>query len=310
MRDTGVILGLSIIIFLILYNFFYLLFYKRAMGKRLQDGKTNASFFKEVNEDMKNKRTINRKRGFMYSLEKKLSQSLISTEVDKFLKNCILIYICSILLVYFATKSLMLSVLVLIGFPIIIAVILNYLKGKKIIMMTDQLLDSVNLICSSLKAGFSLIQSLNEVVKQGKEPIASEFRVVIEEIGIGKSYDEALNNLIERNSIEEIEIMATAIMINKKYGGNLSHILDVVSETLRERRRLKEQIRTLTAQGRLSGIILVLLPFVVGGIIFIINPTYINTLLSNTMGRILLITGLLGQIIGGLVIKSIINIDW
>ncbi len=105
MRDTGVILGLSIIIFLILYNFFYLLFYKRAMGKRLQDGKTNASFFKEVNEDMKNKRTINRKRGFMYSLEKKLSQSLISAEVDKFLKNCILIYICSILLVYFATKS-------------------------------------------------------------------------------------------------------------------------------------------------------------------------------------------------------------
>lgn len=306
----GFIFGTCTILALILYNLFNLIFYKRLVAKRLYEDETKVSIFKELNENI-NERTTIKKKGRMYSLQKKLSQASININAGKFLTNCILICIGCIFLVYFATESIMLCIIVLIIFPLIIKIILGYLKKKKVSVVTEQMLDAINLISSSLKAGYSLIQALNEVAKQSDEPIASEFKQVIEEISVGKSYDEAFNKLMERNPTEELEIVSTAIIINKKFGGNLSYILDVVSETLIGRKKLRREIKTLTAQGRLSGIIVTLLPFAVGGIMCIINPLYITALFNNFIGIIMIGTAVCGQIIGGLVIKSIINnIDW
>lgn len=308
MSEIGFVFGSFTILALILYNLFNLILYKKLMAKRLYEDQTNGSIFKDVNE---NKKTVYKKKGLMYSLQKKLSQASINMEASKFLTNCILICTGCIFLVYFTTESIILCIIIFISFPLIIQMILVYLKKKKISVVTEQMLDAVNLISSSLKAGYSLIQALNEVAKQSDEPIASEFKQVIEEIGVGKSYDEAFNKLMERNPTEEIEVVSTAIIINKKFGGNLSYILDVVAETLLQMKKLKREVRTLTAQGRLSGIIVTLLPFAVGGIVFIISPDYMTILFNHFLGKIILIIAICGQIIGALVIKSIINnIDW
>jgi tight adherence protein B len=118
--------------------------------------------------------------------------------------------------------------------------------------------------------------------------VADEFRQVLEDINLGKSLEEALNGLVERNGMDEIEIVATAIVISRETGGNLSDFLNTVSETLRERERIKRQIKSITAQGRLTGRMMLFLTPALFGVMYMFNPEYIGSLLKEPMGMIML----------------------
>ncbi|WP_429163626.1 type II secretion system F family protein [Desulfitispora alkaliphila] len=148
------------------------------------------------------------------------------------------------------------------------------------------------------------------IAKNSSPPVSQEFQRVIDEVNMGKSYEEAFAKMIERCPLEDLEVLINAILLSKESGGNLSHVLDTVSETIRDRERLSREVKSLTSQGRLSGYILALLPIGLFLLIFIISPDYVTPFLENPMGKILLFGVLCSQIIGFYFIKKIVQVEW
>ncbi len=173
----------------------------------------------------------------------------------------------------------------------------------------DQLGDALVLIANSLRTGFSFMQSMEMVSREMLPPIAVEFARTLREINLGINTEEALNNLTLRIDSNDLDLVVTAVLIQRQVGGNLAEILDNIAYTIRERVRLKGEIRTLTAQGRVSGYIVALLPIIMGIIIYIINPEYMGILLTHPLGRILLAAATVSQMIGMWAVRRIVDID-
>ncbi len=153
-------------------------------------------------------------------------------------------------------------------------------QRQRVSAFNNQLADTMMLVANSLRSGYSLLQSFEVVAREAPQPTSDEFSRVVREVGLGLSPEEALMNLVRRLESEDLEMMVTAINVQHEVGGNLARILDTLSGTIRQRVRVKGEIRTLTSQQRLSGYIISLLPVVVGGVLYMVNPEYIGRLFS------------------------------
>lgn len=173
----------------------------------------------------------------------------------------------------------------------------------------DQLGDTMVLIANALRTGYSFMQAVDMVSREMAKPIGEEFARVLKEMNLGVTTEDALNNMAKRVNSEDLDLVITAVLIQRQVGGNLAVVLDSIAHTIRERIKIKGQIRTLTAQGKISGIIIGLLPIVIGGVIYLINPEYITVLFRHPMGKAMLVAGAVSQFIGMMVIRRIINID-
>ncbi|WP_010647756.1 type II secretion system F family protein [Oceanobacillus massiliensis] len=161
----------------------------------------------------------------------------------------------------------------------------------------------------SLRAGFSLPQSLQMVAEESYSPIKEEAELVLKKMRYGTSLEDALMEWKDRIPSEDLELMVEAIIIQRQVGGNLAFLLNKIVETIRERSKIQNQIKTLTAQGRLSGMIISLLPLALGFIIYIMNPAYIGALFTNAIGIVMLIAGAIGGVIGFILIRKITTIE-
>lgn len=191
-------------------------------------------------------------------------------------------------------------------FPFIL-VSMKTAKRRK--AFNSQLGDALILIANSLRTGYSFMQASDMVAQEMRPPISSEFARAVKEMNLGITIEEALANLGKRISSEDLDLVLTAVLIQRQVGGNLSEVLDNIARTIRERVRIRGEIRTLTAQGRISGIIISLLPIVLGLIIYLLNPEYVKLLFVHPFGKILLGVAGLGQVIGILVIRRIVDIE-
>nr|WP_239559087.1 type II secretion system F family protein [Sporohalobacter salinus] len=186
---------------------------------------------------------------------------------------------------------------------------LKYSQKKRLDKFNEQIIDSLTIISNSLKAGYSFFQAIEMVAKEMSAPISEEFTRVLKEMNLGASPQEALTSLTERIESEDLDLVITAVLIQRQVGGNLSEILDSISDTIRERIKIKGEIQTLTAQGKMSGIIIALLPISLGGLLFLINPEYMSPFFKHPLGRAMIIIGIISQILGAALIKKIINIE-
>ena len=169
--------------------------------------------------------------------------------------------------------------------------------------------EALDLMVSGLRAGHSLIAAMALVARECPEPIKGEFRICFEEQNYGLEMKTALENLIMRVPLQDMKITSTAIMIQKESGGNLAEVLDKTAYVIRERFRLKRQIMVHTAQGRLTGLILTLLPIVLGVGIYFVDPGMISILWHRPIG-IKLMWAAAGLIaLGGFVIHKIVDIE-
>lgn len=173
----------------------------------------------------------------------------------------------------------------------------------------DQLGDTMVLIANALRTGYSFMQAIDMVSREMPKPIGEEFARVLKEMSLGVTTEDSLNNMAKRVNSEDLELVITAVLIQRQVGGNLAVVLDRIASTIRERIKIKGHIRTLTAQGKISGIIVGVLPIVIGGIIYLINPEYIRVLFTHPIGKAMLVAGTVSQFIGILVIRKIIAID-
>jgi tight adherence protein B len=142
-----------------------------------------------------------------------------------------------------------------------------------------QLGDTIGLMANSMRAGYSLLQTMELIAKESPAPMADEFRRVVREVGLGISPQAALNNLLRRIPSEDLDLMVSAINIQHEIGGNLGQILDIIGETIRERVRIQGEIGVLVAQQEISGYVITAMPVVMAGILFLINPEYISQIL-------------------------------
>jgi tight adherence protein B len=151
-------------------------------------------------------------------------------------------------------------------------------KRQKLFM--NQLGDTITLMANSLRAGYSLLQTMEMVSREMADPIATEFRRVVREIGLGVSNQEAMQNLLRRVPSEELDLLVTAINIQHEVGGNLAQILQIIGQTIRERVKIKGEIKVLTAQQQISAYIICALPVLLALGLFMMNPSYMMTLLD------------------------------
>jgi tight adherence protein B len=171
-----------------------------------------------------------------------------------------------------------------------------------------QLPDTITLLSNSLRAGSSFLQSIELVSREGAAPMSEEMGRVVREVNLGLGMEEALHNLVRRIKSDDLDLMVTAIGIQQQVGGNLAEILDTIAFTIRERVRIKGEINTLTAQGRVSGYLVAFLPIGLGVALNAINPEFMAPLFTQTVGRILMGVGAVMMTIGFLAIRKITDI--
>jgi tight adherence protein B len=181
--------------------------------------------------------------------------------------------------------------------------------NKRQLAFEKQLLDVLILINGAVRAGFSLLQALELVVKEMKSPASEEFGRVIQEVSLGVSQPRALHNLAARMHNNDLDLVVTAVDIHHSVGGNLATMLSAVSETIRERIRLLGEVRVITTQQRYTGYLLSLLPFFIGGAMFIINPEYMLRLFEPGVMLCIPFGALLGIIAGHFAIQRIAKIE-
>ena len=180
--------------------------------------------------------------------------------------------------------------------------------GGRLGGFNKQLPDTIVLLSNSLRAGSSFLQSIELVSREGSPPMSEEMGRVVREVNLGLGMEEALSNLVRRIKSEDLDLMVTAIGIQQQVGGNLAEILDTIAFTIRERVRIKGEINTLTAQGRVSGYLVAFLPIGLGAALNAINPAFMQPLFTETIGRILIGVGAVMMTIGFLAIRKITDI--
>jgi tight adherence protein B len=169
---------------------------------------------------------------------------------------------------------------------------LSVRQSRREAAFLGQLPDTLQLLAGSLQAGYSLPQAMDSVIREAKPPIATEFNRALIETRLGLPAEEALDGIAARTHSRDFSWIVMAIRIQREVGGNLAELLGTVAETLRERERLHRQIRTLSAEGRLSAVILAALPFVFTGYLLVKQPTYLEPLYTTPFGLLISGTGL------------------
>jgi tight adherence protein B len=173
-----------------------------------------------------------------------------------------------------------------------------------------QLADALMLMASSIRSGYGVLRSMQAIRDEMKPPIAVEFGKVIEETSVGMSIQDALVKLTQRVPLPDLDIAVTAILIHLDVGGNLAELIEIVAATVRERQRVRAEVNILTTEGRLSGVILFLLPIVMGFVLSALNPVYMSALFHTPFGHVILILGGVLQTIGGIVIMRMLEVDF
>ena len=218
----------------------------------------------------------------------------------------------------FASLGFLLGVILHRGIipPLILMVIMTsipfiYLKmqiTKRVLLFTEQLATSLDMMSRSLKAGHSLAMAIQTIGNEMANPISGLFKSVYEEQAYGLSIKDALSHMIDRMDTTDMRFFVTSVNIYREIGGNLSEILENLAKTIRERLKIRRQVRVYTAQARLSGYILGVLPIVTAIIFYFMSPDYMGELVEAKLGRMLIAAAVVLQIIGFIVIRRIIDI--
>jgi tight adherence protein B len=156
----------------------------------------------------------------------------------------------------------------------------NFTAKRRIKAFNSQLGDTITMMANALRGGYSFLQTLDMVAREAPQPVSGEFRRVVQEVGLGRSTEESLTNLLRRMPSDDLDLLITAVNIQMEVGGNLAQILDTIGHTIRERVRIKGEIQTLTAQGRISAWVVTGLPIALAIMISVINPSYMAPIFS------------------------------
>ena len=172
-----------------------------------------------------------------------------------------------------------------------------------------QLPEALATMSNALRAGFSISQAFDSVVEQGESPISEEFAILQQQLRIGMGFEEALDSMSSRVGSDDFTLVTTAILISRRTGGNVTEIFDKISETIRARMRIQRKVKSLTAQGRLQGVVVSLMPIFLGVVMAIIRPGLMLPFLASAAGVVAVAATVALVAAGWLMIRRIVRID-
>lgn len=214
-------------------------------------------------------------RGFFEPIRKRIARANLKLRVSEYvvlqLLSAIVLGAVSYLIF---NLSIVIAVLLFLFGLRVPRMYVDFAANRRLRNFENQLSDTLNLWVNSLRSGYSVLQGMEAIATELPAPISEEFERVVQEVRLGLSLEQGLDNMLRRMPSEDLDLIITAVNIQREVGGNLAEILDIISHTIRERVRIKGEIRTLTAQGRLTGWIISLLPIGLAGILYTINPEY------------------------------------
>lgn len=184
----------------------------------------------------------------------------------------------------------------------------KWLNARYVRRFDEQLTDALGSMSNALRAGFSISQAFESVAESDMHPISDEFALLLQQMRVGMSFDDALASLDKRIGSDDLTLVVTAIDIARRTGGNLTEIFDSISDTIRARMRIERKIRTLTAQGRLQGIIVSLMPFFLCGVMTVMKPGMMIPFLTSLNGIVCLAGASVMVMIGWIIIRKIVTI--
>lgn len=259
-------------------------------------------------------------RGFFEPIRKRIAMADVKLRVSEY----IILQLVSAVVVAGAARFIfgLNIVLVILLFLVGLRLPRMYLgvaASRRLHAFEGQLSDTLNLWVNALRSGYSILQGMEAIATELPPPVSREFERVVQEVRLGLSLDRALANMLRRMPSEDLDLIITAVNIQREVGGNLAEILDIISYTIRERVRIKGEIRTLTAQGRLTGWIISLLPIGLGIVLYSINPDYGGQMIMREAPFIIpgvlpcgwLVLGVGGVmiVIGALAVRKIVDIE-
>ena len=187
--------------------------------------------------------------------------------------------------------------------------LVKFIRARREKKFQSQLTDGLMILSHSLKGGLSFAQAIDELIEQMPPPINEEFGLVRKEHSMGVSLEEAFNHLNKRIDSEELNMLTTAVLVARETGGNLPEILENLSFTIREKIKIKEQVKTLTTQGRLQGIVMIFLPIIFAFGAYHINPEFFKLMLEDTLGRLLLFYAAISEVVGAILINKLSKVE-
>jgi tight adherence protein B len=315
--------GISIIVFAASVLLVLGIYYLRTSGERMVAGR-----IKKISE-IKKKMTENRQvehSGLLRKLlsavsgifiarrlgklvDKKLEEADILLSGGEFVVIVVALFIISSLFSFIITLNTITSIVIGFIAGAVPFFTVDSARVKRMANFNAQISDALTIMANSLRSGFSFLQAMDMVQRELPDPIKKEFFRTFREINLGTSTEEALQNLVKRVGSDDLDLVITAVLIQRQVGGNLAEVLDNIAETLRERMRVKREVRTLTAQGRISGLIIQLLPAFLAAFLFFTNRPYIMELFTDRLGQIMLTVALVNEAIGIYLIRKIVDIN-
>lgn len=264
-------------------------------------------FIREKNEE-ENKRKKERFKIASKEFSNYIASSGIKLRANEFIYFWAgLTLVPMILLLLFGGNMITAAALSIIGIFIPPFIVSNARK-KREELFNKQLGDATVIMGNSIKGGFTFLQSVDNIAEEMQPPISTEFAKVLREIHYGVKQEDALNHMVERTKNKDLELLISAVMTSAQVGSNLSDILDTISSTIRDRIRIKNEIKTLTAQGRMSGLVIGLLPVVLILAIMVMTPSYFEGFFESNIGKILIIISIVLEVTGFVIINKIVNI--
>ena len=192
--------------------------------------------------------------------------------------------------------------------PLGTKVLLGLRRGRRQAAFADQLDDSLQLMASSLRAGHSLLRAVDSVSQEAAAPTAEEFARIVNETRVGRDLGDALDEVAERMASDDFRWVAQAIGIHREVGGNLAEVLDTVGHTIRERNAIRRQVKALSAEGKLSAVVLMALPFGIVAFLVVSNPAYLAPFTTTLVGWCMTATVVVLLVVGGLWLKKTVAI--
>jgi len=264
-------------------------------------------------------------KGTIYSqipwLDGFLRQFNISRAVDLLLERANIDFSVSVFLLFSVFSGVIVFfVVTLFSQPLVVGLVagaiaafvpylyVKYLCVKRLRRFLEQMPDSLDMISQGLQAGLGLTQALVYTAKEMPDPIGTEFSVFMEEINLGLPLPEAMKNFQEKIPLQEVSLLSTAMLVQREIGGSLADLLHKLGEVIRERFRIERQLKTLTAQNRLSAYVVCSMPPLLTAFMFATGPDMMNQMIGDPLGRMMLIGAVIFEIVGIIVFRKLIRI--
>lgn len=253
--------------------------------------------------------TIAERRGLLHALDQILERANLPLRPGETILATLALAVVAGAIVAGVTANLVLGLLTTVGAVLVAVGGVQRLATRERNRFEEQLPDTLNLLSTSLKAGYSLLQSVEAVARDAPQPTAREFGRAVSEIRLGAAVTESIGGVAERMGSTDFAWAVMAMDIQRDVGGNLAEVLTIASETLISRNRLRRETKALTAEGRISAVVLTLVPIAIAGFLWVSNRDYLDPLIDTTAGRLAIAVAVGAYLVGVAWIRRIVDID-